>query len=154
MKASRTKYTTAANVISFLLLAGMFLYLALNWNSIPDQVPTHFNAVGQADKWGGKRTLFLLPIIGCVLYGSLSFVECLPVTWNTGKTLTPENKLKVCRAVKNMLVTVKLICMGFYAFITILSALCKNLGTASTFLFMLFIIGDVVYTICLLIKYS
>ncbi|WP_018479375.1 SdpI family protein [Pontibacter roseus] len=34
-----------------------FLYLALVWNELPEQVPVHFNLKGEADGWAGKTAL-------------------------------------------------------------------------------------------------
>jgi len=37
-------------------------YLIYIWGSLPDTVPIHFNAQGEADGWGSKQTLIWLPL--------------------------------------------------------------------------------------------
>jgi uncharacterized membrane protein len=46
------------------LLAAPFLIIALAWNHLPAQVPTHWNLPGQVDSWSDKATgLFLTPLL-------------------------------------------------------------------------------------------
>jgi uncharacterized membrane protein len=48
-----------------------FVYLAIIWNTLPEEVPTHWNYKGEVDKWGDKYSLiallFLLPVLTYVL---------------------------------------------------------------------------------------
>lgn len=52
-------------IISIVLLP--FVYLAYVWNSLPSQVPMHWNYKGEIDDWGDKSSLllvvFLLPFL-------------------------------------------------------------------------------------------
>jgi len=56
-------------VIGIVLLP--FIYLAYIWNSLPEQVPMHWNLKGEIDNWGSKYSLigltFLLPVFTYVL---------------------------------------------------------------------------------------
>jgi uncharacterized membrane protein len=38
------------------------------WESIPEQIPTHFGFSGAPDSWAGKGSLVFLPIVVIVLY--------------------------------------------------------------------------------------
>lgn len=58
---------TALKVISALIVVGMALYLAIAWGSIPDQVPTSFDAAGQPVSYTGKSYLLFCPIVGALL---------------------------------------------------------------------------------------
>lgn len=40
-----------------------FVYLAFIWNSLPEEVPIHWNASGEIDGWGAKTTLLLIPLV-------------------------------------------------------------------------------------------
>lgn len=40
-----------------------FLYLAYIWNSLPAQVPIHWNAEGEIDGWGDKIQLWIIPFL-------------------------------------------------------------------------------------------
>jgi uncharacterized membrane protein len=56
-------------IIGIVLLP--FVYLGYIWNSLPEQVPMHWNLKGEIDDWGSKYSLiglvFLLPVLTYVL---------------------------------------------------------------------------------------
>ena len=57
-----------------LLLLGLTIYLVLsNYSTLPDTIPTHFNAQGVADDWGSKKEIFFFPafVIPLYLFSSL-----------------------------------------------------------------------------------
>ncbi len=37
-----------------------FVYLAYIWNELPKEVPMHWNALGEIDRWGDKIELFMM----------------------------------------------------------------------------------------------
>jgi len=61
------------------ILAIPFIYLALTWGQMPDQVALHFGADGQPDRYGDKTELFTaLGIISCVGLFSFALIQWLP----------------------------------------------------------------------------
>ena len=38
------------------------------FNDLPDQIPKHFNALGQVDSYGNRGVIWFLPAIGLFLY--------------------------------------------------------------------------------------
>lgn len=59
----------------WLILLLPFIYILIVWNTIPDQVPTHFNIKGEPDDYSGKAfALLLLPVMNIVMYFILFFV--------------------------------------------------------------------------------
>ncbi|ORX79898.1 hypothetical protein BCR32DRAFT_269189 [Anaeromyces robustus] len=50
-------------VINFLVIIFEFIYVRIKWNSLPDEIPVHFNFDGEIDKYGSKSTLYLLPSV-------------------------------------------------------------------------------------------
>ena len=52
-----------------LLLLVFALYLALsNYTTLPDTIPTHFNAADIADDWGSKTTIFFILGLNALFY--------------------------------------------------------------------------------------
>ncbi|WP_437396326.1 SdpI family protein [Flagellimonas lutimaris] len=51
-----------------------FLYLAYVWNQLPEQVPLHYNITGEADRYGDKSELILIPILLPVLIYAIFLV--------------------------------------------------------------------------------
>jgi uncharacterized membrane protein len=62
-----------------------YVYLAIVWNKIPDQVPTHFNITGNADAWSGKTSLIFFP--GALGIGIYLLMLLIPV-------LDPKKKIR------------------------------------------------------------
>lgn len=60
------KKTTPNLLIAFVLLTIPFGYAAYVYPSLPATIPTHFNIKGEADGFGGKGSIFLLPGIMAV----------------------------------------------------------------------------------------
>ncbi len=50
-------------IIAFLLVAIVDGRRRLALSSLPEQIPTHWNIRGEVDGYGGKWTLFLLPVM-------------------------------------------------------------------------------------------
>lgn len=50
-----------------ILMALPFIYLAYIWNTLPETVPTHWDASGEIDGYGSKNTLLLIPFMLPVL---------------------------------------------------------------------------------------
>ena len=47
--------------IPFIVVALLpFVYLAYIWNRLPEEVPMHWNASGEIDRWGNKSELFMM----------------------------------------------------------------------------------------------
>lgn len=107
----------AMNVLSLLLLAGVTVWLCLIWGEIPSQVPLHYNAAGQIDRWGGKGTLIALAAIAWVMYGLLTLAERFPGAWNTGVKITEENRERVYALLGHLLSTLKGILCAMFVWI-------------------------------------
>ncbi|MHC5596804.1 MAG: DUF1648 domain-containing protein [Nostoc sp.] len=58
------------NLSALVGLVGLFGIAIYAWSTLPDTIPVHFGFDGQANGWGSKKVLWLLPIIG--LAGLLS----------------------------------------------------------------------------------
>lgn len=64
-------------VIILMLTLLPLLYLGMIYNSIPNEVPMHFNASGEVDRYGSKMELWLLPLLLNILMYAL--LKYLPV---------------------------------------------------------------------------
>ena len=66
-------------VFCVLVLLGTVAFLLLRWGGIPDQVPMHFNFKGEADGYGSKTALFLMPAINAVVIVSMCFAKTIRI---------------------------------------------------------------------------
>ncbi len=66
-------------------------YLLISWGSLPEQVPGHYNAAGEVNRWGTRYELLTLPIIGVFLWVTMFFVEKKPHMHNYPARLNENN---------------------------------------------------------------
>lgn len=79
---AKTKTEWAADLAGYFALVVMIGLLLLNWGKLPAEVPAHFGATGEVDRWGSKLELLILPIIAIALYIFLAIFEKFPETHN------------------------------------------------------------------------
>ncbi len=91
----QTPLERLANIVGYASFLTMVLFMVFNWRSMPDSVPTHFNIAGEADDWGSKWSLIILPMIAIFLHIMMEFVEKNPHTHNFPVALTEENAPKL-----------------------------------------------------------
>ena len=133
------------NRLSLLVLVGSVVFLAGYWKQIPAEVPMHYNAAGEIDRWGTKAELLILPVIAWLLYGLLTVVEQVPSAWNTGVKVTAENREQVYALLGHMLSTLKLLVMVMFAWITLWCALARPLPVWFLPVVLGAIFGDMAY---------
>ncbi len=56
----------------FLLVITFYMAWA-NYASLPDTIPTHFNAQGLPDEWAGKQSIYSFPGFSAFMYLALTF---------------------------------------------------------------------------------
>ena len=122
-----TWYHRAVNLLCLILLVGIFAVLFIFWRDLPEQIPAHYDAFGRVDRWGGRGELLLCPIAAAVLYAGITLLERFPQIWNTGVAVTDANRAAVYRALKNLIVTLKLAMVFAFVFIAACAALARPL---------------------------
>lgn len=74
------------------IFAGITLVLAFsNYINLPEQIPIHFNFKGEADNYGPKSTLFMLPGIALAIAFGLFSLSKSPHKFNYTVNITAEN---------------------------------------------------------------
>lgn len=91
MKTKRTRLDWLLEVIAFAALAATFLLLLDRWPQLPGNVPIHFSTTGMPNGWSNKDTLWILPLLGAVLYLILTLVAKNPYSMNIPIQLDREN---------------------------------------------------------------
>ncbi|MFQ3853477.1 DUF1648 domain-containing protein [Staphylococcus parequorum] len=56
------------NFTGLIFIILLFLYTSINYNSLPERVPVHFDLYSNPDAWGYKKEIFILPIIILALW--------------------------------------------------------------------------------------
>ena len=108
MEIKHNKLDTIAEVFCMILLIVTTLYTIYMYIQLPEKIPIHYNAAGVIDRYGNKLEIFILLIVTWVMYIGLSLVTRVQQFWNTGVSVTAENKDRVYRILKNMLKIIKM----------------------------------------------
>lgn len=152
MKIKNNKIDILIEVLCLIMLIGTVLYLIVRWSSLPSELPMHYNAAGEIDRWGGKGELVIMPVIMCFTYFLITIVERFPQIWNTGVKVTPLNCVRVYRTLKYMLSTLKLLCVGIFAFLTVYSMSATPLPIWFTAAYIVLFLGDMAFWLIRLMR--
>lgn len=89
IKLSIVDYLLEASAIIILIFT--WYYVISNYSTLPEKIPHHFNAMGEADQWGKKSIIWLMPIIGSVLWMLLSILSQYPQSFNYYQKINEHN---------------------------------------------------------------
>lgn len=105
------------DVIGFTFYVGSVLFLIYVWNKLPEQVPAHYNAKGEIDRWGSKWELIIFPVIGGFLGVFMWIIEKFPEVHNYPKRLNESNAAQFYLNSRKIVNQIKNICLILFAFI-------------------------------------
>jgi uncharacterized membrane protein len=94
LKVHLSKLDKCIEILAGLVLVTLWILVYINYNGLPNLIPTHFNLSGQADKWSSKSNIALLPVVATVLYFGLTFLNRYPHKFNYLNKITEYNALK------------------------------------------------------------
>ncbi|OLN21997.1 hypothetical protein BTO30_11735 [Domibacillus antri] len=94
------------------------MYLAVQYVSLPERVPTHFNAFNVPDGWGPKWMMLIPLVIGFAIWIGLHVLEKFPHIHNY-LWLTEENARRQYKNSQLLLNSMKNIILVFFSFMTI-----------------------------------
>ncbi|WP_055665214.1 DUF1648 domain-containing protein [Desnuesiella massiliensis] len=149
------RFTVTQKIIE-VITAGMLLfliaYLAINWSSIPDKIPSHYNSLGIADAWSRKTSIIMPPIISIILYTSLTLLSFFPAIWNTPVQVTDKNYSFVYQNTRSLICYLKLVLVGTFSYMTICAAQGKALGKLFLPLELITIFGVILWFIVKIVR--
>ncbi len=115
-------------ISSFLILAILWILVVYNYAGLPAIIPTHYNALGEADRFGNKDNIFSLPIIATVLFVGMTFLNKFPHIFNYPTNITTENALGQYTNATKMMRVVKLAIVFIFALMTFKTIQASTLG--------------------------
>ena len=132
--------TTADNLVDLLgwiMLLSIWALTTTHYSTLPDTIPTHFNAAGEADGFGSKASIIGLPVIATLLFIGLTVLNRYPHSFNYPTAITQDNALRLYTLATRMLRYLKLVLVlvfGGIEFMTIQHATGKGAGLGVWFL--------------------
>lgn len=122
IKIPLTPFDQTVEFVGWLLIVALCIFTGLSYNSLPDTIPIHYNFSGEADGFGSKATIFILPLIATGLYIGMTIFNKFPHVFNYTTRITTENALSQYRNATRLIRYLKLIIViivGILAFRTI-----------------------------------
>ena len=154
LKIPKTKSEWALDIIGLIFYVGSIILLITVWGSLPDEVPAHYNSLGEVDRWGSKFVILILPIIGGFLFLMMQILEKYPHIHNYPSRINESNAEQFylnSRKLINQLKNVCLIIFSLLAYESISLALNWNNGFGVWFMPLL-IVGTGVPIVLMFIR--
>lgn len=126
---TKTKLEKNLDIASTLILAGTVLWMAAMWKFLPDEIPRHYNVLGEADAWSGKGILIFNLAMEAGMYLMMLTVKKIPGMWSMPQKKTEEEQKKVYDYCGNMIAVLNLVIVVMFTYMTVCSALGKPLGS-------------------------
>jgi uncharacterized membrane protein len=102
-------------LVAFAVLCWLTWAALYGPSRLPDRVPTHFNAAGQADAWGAPAGMILLPAVAAALYLLMSIVARFPGAFHYPVRATRLNIIRLESIALAMIAWLKLELMCLFA---------------------------------------
>jgi len=90
-----TSFDITLECVGLFLILAIWIIPVLLYKNLPDTIPTHFGINGEADDWGSKTTIFILPVLCLLLYIGLSILNKFPHIFNYPVKVTEENAMRL-----------------------------------------------------------
>jgi uncharacterized membrane protein len=132
-----TQADKSVEIIGWLLIFAIWGLTILNYQNLPDTIPTHYNGAGVADGFGDKWMILTLPLVATVLFVGLTILNKFPHIFNYPTAITADNALRqytnATRLIRYLKVIIAVI-FGLIAFLTIRHANGQTDGLGILFL--------------------
>jgi uncharacterized membrane protein len=115
LKIQLTSTDQIFELLGWGVLLALWIWTGTSYSSLPDSIPTHFNAAGEADGFGRKASIVGLPVIATLLYIGLTLLNRVPHIFNFPTPVTEDNALKQYTNATRMIRYLKLILVFVFA---------------------------------------
>jgi hypothetical protein len=126
-------------LVAGLTLLGVWTWLLLVYGQLPASLPSHYSALGQADAFDSKASLWLLMAIPTGLYVLLTWAARKPHTFNYPIEITPQNAAFQYANATRMIRYLKTVLVLAFGYIVLRSMYPSPAGLGAGFLVAFFV---------------
>ena len=108
IKIGLTLFDFIIEIAGFVAMIALWVLVGVTYSKLPDVIPIHYNASGQADNFGEKSRIIMLPVIATVLYAGMTILSRYPRLFNYPVTITENNASFQYRNMSKMIRCLKL----------------------------------------------
>lgn len=73
-KQTRSPFDFLISITGWLALIATWVLIAIYYNKLPDTVPVHFDSSGEPDRFGGRLSIFISPVVSTILFVLLTIL--------------------------------------------------------------------------------
>ena len=147
MKFKKKWYHYIMDFLSLAVIGVMFVYLAVEFKELPNNIPMKFDKDGIITSLGPKQTLWIIPSIMLAVFVAVSLLTSTPGSFKFPVKLNKYNYLTMYSLFSLMFETIELICMIVVCFVLHFSIVCVPIPNE----LMLILVGLVIITAVLFI---
>jgi uncharacterized membrane protein len=81
---------------------------------LPERIPIHFDAAGNANGWGPPSALIMLPVVAAGIYLLITVISLLPTGIKSAVKLTAESRAEIQALTRRMLAWMKAELVGLF----------------------------------------
>ena len=123
--------------LAVLCFLGTLIFVIVKYPSLPDLLPSHFNARGEIDAWSGKASAAFFPaIIGFILLAILGPIQFFPKLWNNTQGVPAYKLPRVIRSTRTGLCFLLFSMEAFFACVAVCTVRLAPMPVFVTYLFM------------------
>lgn len=122
--------------LSIVLLLGIWALILKYYSDLPAVIPVHYNVAGEADAFGPRWFILILPTVSTLIYGGLTWLNRNPHRFNYPVKITEENAPRQYMLAMRMIRGVKLavlLVLGYGTFRMLNGAMGKVEGLGAWF---------------------
>ncbi|MBI1306320.1 MAG: DUF1648 domain-containing protein [Bacteroidetes bacterium] len=148
IKIEKTLSDRVLELISLVGLIVMIVIPIVRYNKLPDHIPIHFGADGNANRIAAKISIWILPAIGLFMYILLTALTRSPEMYNYPVEITRTNAHRQYRLSQRMLRIIAVIVVLFLAVLTFqITQISMSGVTHLSAGYALFLVGSIVLTV-------
>lgn len=117
LKIELTTADKILELVGWLSIIAVWVLTSMHYNNLPDIIPTHYNALGQADGMGGKATILILPILATILFIGMTVLNKFPNVFNYPTNISNQNALRQYTNATRMIRYLKLVLVVIFGLI-------------------------------------
>lgn len=144
----------AMSAAGFSGLSAVTAYIAIQWASIPEEIPSHYNIAGEVDAMGGKGLLIFLLITAWGLWAMLGSVTLILKICDADADVSVDQRRqeKNNRRLKTMAELLQLFLALAFIYLIVCTITMRSLGWYFIPLFLISIFGTIIVSVTRILR--
>lgn len=117
VELERNNIDNTLSIIGWVMLVVLWVIPLAYWTELPEILPVHFNFNGTPDSFGGRTSIWFLPVLASILVSVFSFLNKVPHMFNYPVQITMQNASRLYALGIRMINLIKLLIVFWLSYI-------------------------------------